>query len=559
MSCVYPNPRPWKNYARKWPDKTVEQCPAWCSVDLRDGNQSLPRPMTVEEKFEYFRLLVDLGFKEIEIGFPSASREDYDFVRFLIEDGHIPEDVIIGVLTPCREELIRKTFKAVAGAERALIHAYIASSDLHIENVFNSFRKEVEQKALDSTKLISDLAGETDADIRYQFSPEEFSDSDIDFVLNLCCRVFKTWGRADKNRPLIFNLPATVERVPPNQFADMVEYFSRSFPERDKISVSVHCHNDQGMAVAATEMSLLAGADRVEGDLLGNGERTGNVSLSVVVCNFHCRGLDTGLDLSFLAEFSQKASQLTGMPIPERMPYIGASVWDTFSGSHQDAIRKGFKRIKDLFGENIKKTVWKVPYLFGRPEDVGRSHENLIRINSQSGKGGVRYVLEADHGIEMPDQIAEEMRELIQADADSQKTEITSSRVYEVFKRIYLFPEGPFKLVRYWPRPDENDPENITRGEAVVFSKGLKKTLYGRGNGPIDAFVQAISNEVDLSFDVVDLKEHSISKGKDASAMAYVQIKVNGDGIFWGAGMSTSIDQAAVYAAMSAINRACSL
>ncbi len=555
MHYCYPNPGPIPDFKRQWPDEKIVSCPALCSVDLRDGNQALPKPMTVEEKLEYFQILVALGFKEIEVGFPSASQEDYELVRLLIEGSHIPDDVRIGVLTQCREKLIKRTFNSLKGVKKATVHAYIASSDLHIEKVFFSCRDKVIDKAVFYTDLISSLVQkQKGSDIHYQFSPEEFSDSDVDFVIRLCSKVFEAWGRSTSDEPMIINLPATVERVMPNQFADMVEYFCRNFPAREKVVVSVHCHNDQGMAEAATELALLAGADRVEGDLLGNGERPGNVSLITLAGNLHSRGIDTGLKVGSFSEVAKRASKLIGIPIPERAPYVGELVYSSFSGSHQDAIRKG---LKELGKEKDGVVLWKAPYLFGRPEDFGRGHKNLIRINSQSGKGGVRYVLEADHGIELPDEIAEEMRDAIQLNADSKKAEISSREVFEVFEKVYLDPEGPFKLERYWPHPDEEDPDNITRGKAIISMDGQKKILYGRGNGPIDAFVQAISGEVDLSFEVSGLKEYSTSKGKDASAIAYVQVKVNGNGLFWGAGLGTSIDQAATHATMAAINRAC--
>ena len=539
---------------RQWPSRNVTEPPVWCSVDLRDGNQALPNPMTPAQKLEYFQLLCRIGFKHIEVAFPSASHDDFSFTRRLTDEGHVPGDVFIMGLTQCREHLIEKTFEALKGAPRFIVHLYIATSDLHMKQVFGMGRDETIATAVRSVKQARDLA-ETmpESDIRLEFSPEEFTDTDPRFAVDICQAVFEAWGRATPEKPLILNLPATVERRPPNQYADMIEWFCREFPERDKICVSVHSHNDQGMAVAATELTLLAGADRVEGALFGHGERTGNTDLVTLANNLMARGVDTGLDFSNLPEITATVQRLTGMTVYFRQPYSGDYVFTAFSGSHQDAIRKGLHKLSEapeMFGKR-----WKIPYLHVDPKDLGREYEGLIRINSQSGKGGVAWVLEQDYGLEVPRQMMSEIGAAVQRFSDEVSREVTSSEVYEVFVKEFLKPEGPYRLVAYWPRPDDANPTHI-HGEVRVRINGDEKALSGEGNGPISAFVHAMQTAVGFRFTIDDYDEQAIGKGADAQAVAYVPLRLDDGRLFYGVGMDTNIDQAAVRAIVAAMNRA---
>jgi 2-isopropylmalate synthase len=544
---------PIENPERQWPAKELQRAPIWCSVDLRDGNQALPNPLTPAAKLEYFRLLCDIGFKNIEVAFPSASQDDFDFTRRLIEEGHIPDDVFIMGLTQCREHLIDRTFESFAGIPRGIVHAYIATSDLHMKQVFGKGREETLATAVTATQQIrarAEAMGE--ADIRYEFSPEEFTDSDIDFVLEVCEAVFEAWGRATPDKPLIFNLPATVERRPPNEYADMIEVFCRRFSQRDSILVSLHSHNDQGMAVASTELSLRAGADRVEGTLFGHGERTGNVDLVTVANNLTVRGLDTGLNFGNLDEIAAAVERLTGMGIYYRQPYSGEYVFTAFSGSHQDAINKGMHR-----RDNVEATFgvgWKVPYLHIDPADIGREYVDLIRINSQSGKGGVAWVLEQDHGLDLPRAMHPEIGKAVQKFSDETHRELNSAEVMEVFRKTFIEPAGPLVVSGYWPRPDDENPTMI-HGEVRVKVDGEDRTLEADGNGPIDAFVQAMHAVGDEQFRIQDYHEDTMGKGSDAQAMAYVSLAFEDGTVLFGAGLDTNIDQAAVKAIVAALNR----
>jgi 2-isopropylmalate synthase len=444
----YEAPAPIDNPDRQWPAKELSQAPMWCSVDLRDGNQALPNPLTPAAKLEYFQLLCEVGFQHIEVAFPSASQDDFDFTRRLIEDGHIPSDVYIMGLTQCREHLIDRTFESFAGIPRGIVHAYIATSELHMRQVFGKGRDETLKTAVAATRQIrarAEAMGQ--ADIRYEFSPEEFTDSDIDFVLDVCEAVCEAWSRATPEQPMIMNLPATVERRPPHHYADMIEVFCRRFSQRDSILVSLHSHNDQGMAVAATELALLAGADRIEGTLFGHGERTGNVDLVTVANNLRVRGLETGLDFHNLDEIAAAVERLTGMSIYYRQPYSGEYAFTAFSGSHQDAINKGMhrrERAEEMFGVG-----WKVPYLHIDPADVGRQYVDLIRINSQSGKGGVAWVLEQDHGLTLPKAMHPEVGRAVQKHSDATHRELDSNEVMRIFEEEFLKPAGPLELVGY--------------------------------------------------------------------------------------------------------------
>jgi len=538
---------------RQWPARSITTSPQWCSVDLRDGNQALPDPMDPEQKFEYFQMLCDIGFKHIEIGFPSASHDEFNFFRRLIEEDLIPDDVFIMGLTQSRPHLIERTLEAFKGCKQGIVHAYIAPSDLHMKQVFGMERPQLIETAVAATKQIRELADQMpESDIRYQFSPEEFTDTDLDFSVELCEAVFEAWGKATPEKPLIMNLPATVERRPPNHYADMIEYFCRNFSRRDCISVSLHSHNDQGMAVAATELALMAGADRVEGTLFGHGERTGNVDLVICINNLYSRGIDTGIDFSDLAHVGETVERLTGMSIYYRQPYAGEYAFTAFSGSHQDAINKGVHKLAEAperFGMG-----WKIPYLHIDPADIGRRFERLIRINSQSGKGGIAWVLEQDFGIEIPKAMQPELSKYVQAYSESVGREISGDEVHTVFQNEFVSPKGPFELIGYWPRPDDKDPTFI-HGEVKVKINGDEKTIKADGNGPISAFVSAIKEVVDIDFIVDDYHEQAIGKGADAQALAYVPLKLEDNGVIFGVGADSNIDQAAVRAIVAGLNR----
>ena len=538
---------------RQWPSKSITTSPQWCSVDLRDGNQALPDPMDPEQKLEYFKMLCDLGFKHIEVGFPSASQDDFDFFRRLIEEDLIPDDVFIMGLTQCRSHLIARTIEAFKGCRQGIVHAYIAPSDLHMTQVFGLDRAQTIEAVVAATRQIRELADAMpESDIRYEFSPEEFTDTDPEFGLEVCEAVFEAWGKATPEKPLIMNLPATVERRPPNHYADMIEWFCRNFSRRDCITVSLHSHNDQGMAVAATELALMAGADRVEGTLFGHGERTGNVDLVTCINNLYSRGINTGMDFSDLAHVAETVERLTGMPIYYRQPYAGEYAFTAFSGSHQDAINKGVHKLGEAperFGMG-----WKVPYLHIDPADIGRRFERLIRINSQSGKGGIAWVLEQDFGIEIPKAMQPELGKYVQAYSESVAREITGDEVYAVFQNEFVAPEGPYELVGYWPRPDDNDPTFI-HGEVKVKVNGEEKSIEADGNGPVSAFVTAIRKVVDVDFIVDDYHEQAVGKGADAQALAYVPLKLADNGVIFGVGADSNINQAAVRAIVAGLNR----
>jgi len=538
---------------RQWPGKTLTASPSWCSVDLRDGNQALPNPMDPDQKLEYFNMLCRIGFKEIEAGFPSASQDDFDFFRCLIEENHIPDDVFIMGLTQCRDHLIDRTFEAFKGVKKGIIHAYIATSDLHMKQVFGTDRAGTLKSAVEATRRIRARADAMPgSDIRYEFSPEEFTDTDLPFCLEMCTAVYEAWGKATPEKPMILNLPATVERRPPNHYADMIEWFIRNFPHRACVKISLHAHNDQGMAVAATELALLAGGDRVEGTLFGHGERTGNVDLVTVASNLFSRGIATGLDFSRLGEVASTVERLTGMPVYYRQPYAGEFAFTAFSGSHQDAINKGMHRLDEAVKTFGMK--WKVPYLHVDPADLGRNFERLIRINSQSGKGGIAWVLEEDYGIQIPKAMQPELREEVQVYSEEVGREISSEEVHQIFRDKFITPAGPFELIGYWPRPDDQDPAFI-HGEVKLRVDGAEKTASADGNGPVSAFVNAVQKIVEPVFSVADYHEQAVGKGADAQALAYVPLKLEGDGTVFGAGSDSNIDQAAVKAIVAGLNR----
>ncbi len=541
---------------REWIEGELSHAPAWCSVDLRDGNQALPMPMNPVKKLEYFKLLAEIGFKEIEVSFPSSSQDDFDFTRSLIEGNHIPDDVRISVLTQMREPLIRRTVEALKGARSAVLHAYIATSDLHGQIVFGKNRGELKKMAVDGTKLIRrliDEAGMADT-IAYEFSPEEFTDSDIDFVLDLCIAVKEAWGTSAK-KDFILNLPATVERRPPWHYADMIAYFIQHYPYMNETTISVHSHNDQGCAVASTEMTLLAGAERVEGTLFGHGERTGNVDIVTLALNLQSLGIDPKLDFSNLPKIVKAVEEASGIDVHQRHPYAGQLAFTAFSGSHQDAIRKGFEKQEEarkLFGMG-----WKMPYLHIDPADVGRTYEKLIRINSQSGKGGIVYVLEHDFGLHPPKNMHPDIGAAVQRYTDRKGDEIDASELIKVFREEFIEVKGPLELIRYTrvPGDEANDTVQV---RLTILVDGREMTVSGSGNGPISATVHAIRNSAGLyDFILEDFSERTLGGTADAKAIAYVGIRRKRDNaLFYGAGEHSNIDQAAILALLAALNKA---
>ncbi len=555
----YPEPIPLTR--RMWPEKRIEHAPTWCSVDLRDGNQALPVPMNPEKKARYFDMLARIGFKEIEVSFPSASKDDFDFVRVLVDGGRIPKDVRISVLTQARRHLIERTVESLKGVEKAILHCYVATSDLHSSIVFNKTRAEVKAMALDGTKIVLDCLAKANllGRVAYEFSPEEFTDSDLNFVIDLCEELKTLWGPSAKS-DFILNLPATVERRPPYQYADMIEYFRSHYSHLDETSISVHAHNDQGCAVAATEMAVLAGADRVEGTLFGHGERTGNVDLVVFALNLYSRGIDIGLDFSDLPAIAREVESASGIYIHPRHPYAGDLVFTAFSGSHQDAIRKGMQEKERQKAAALFEVNWKVPYLHVDPAALGREYERLIRINSQSGKGGIAYVLESEYGLRLPKPMHPEIGKLVQLLADEKGDEIHAAEVLDIFKRNFVDCKGPYKLVQLTRKSgEEQDPSHVS---VKVFLDVDGQTVQGEGegNGPLSAFVHALSGMPVLKFVLDDFEEQAVGHGENAMAVSYISVKRASDGkVFYGAGEHSSIDQAAMQALVAALNRAASL
>jgi len=536
---------------RTWPGRSITTSPTWCAVDLRDGNQALPDPMTPEQKRSYYELLLSIGFKEIEIGFPSASADDFQFCRDLIERNAIPEDVTISVLTQAREHLIRRTMEALQGVRRAVVHVYIATSDLHMNFVFGKTAEQTRRTALEAIRLVRELArAQPESDIGLEFSPEEFTDSNLDFVVSLCNDVIEAWDPKPGER-VIVNLPATVERRLPTHYADMIEaYIARQkYPEKSVISL--HAHNDMGSAVAATELALMAGATRVEGTLFGHGERSGNVDLVTMAMNLQYLGIDTGLDFHDIEAIRDRVCELTAMPCHPRHPYAGELVFSAFSGSHQDAIHKGLGHAEDLrkhFGG------WKIPYLHIDPKDLGRSYERFIRINSQSGKGGIAYVLKQDYGVELPRALLVELSGFVQQFADESQREVQSREVWEIFLKQFVRQDGPIRLVNYWPRPNADDPK-VIEGEVHVDFGGRRQVLFGTAVGPIAAFVRAIRQLPVPEFVLQEYQEDAIGTTADAEAITFVRLESASEGTFYGVGMGHNIDQAAVSAVVSSLNR----
>ncbi len=531
---------------RQWPSRRIETPPLWCSVDLRDGNQSLIDPMDAERKQRFFDMLLKIGFKEIEVGFPSASQTDFDFVRSLIEDDKIPEDVTIQVLTQARPHLIERTFEALKGAKNAIVHVYNATDPVFRRVVFNVDKAQCTQIAVDATtqiRALMEAAPETHW--TFQYSPELFTTTEMDFAKEVVEAVMAAYG-ASAEKKMIVNLPATVEAATPNNYADQVEWFCRHVKDREALIVSVHPHNDRGTGVAAAELTVMAGADRVEGTLFGNGERTGNVDLVTLAMNLYTQGVHPGLDFSNITPIMREVEYCNQLPVHPRHPYVGDLVFTAFSGSHQDAIKKGMAERRAN-----PEAVWEVPYLPIDPLDVGRSYEAVIRVNSQSGKGGVSYLLEQEHGIELPRRLAMEFSQVVQEVADRTGKEITSQMIYQAFADEYLAQEAPLALINHRLSSEPDSPRVML--EAAVTVAGKPQTVRGEANGPLAAFIKGLAT-AGHDVEVIDYHEHSRGQGADAEAIAYVEVRIDGEAVF-GVGTDESITSASMKAVVGAINR----
>jgi len=536
---------------RTWPDKHIEKAPAWCSVDLRDGNQALITPMKIEEKVEMFKMLVDLGFKEIEVGFPSASQIEFDFLRVLITENLIPDDVTVQVLTQCREHLIRRTFKALKGLDRAIVHIYNSTSILQRDVVFNKSKEEIKQIAIDGCQLVKDLCSEFDGEVILEYSPESFTGTEMDYAVEVCEAVMDTWG-ASKDKKVIINLPSTVEMDTPNVYADQIEYCCRQFKDRERVIVSLHPHNDRGCGVAATELALMAGADRVEGTLFGNGERTGNVDIVNLAMNMYTHGIDPQLDFSHINDVKHVYEKCTKMEVPPRQPYAGQLVFTAFSGSHQDAINKGMHKYKER-GEGI----WEVPYLPIDPADLNRQYEPIVRINSQSGKGGVAFVMDTVFGYRLPKAMQADFSRIVQKVSEVEG-EISPERIFDIFTAEYVDIEEPYKFISQRLIDISDDPTNEYERKAVVsvLVNGKEKTIAGYGNGPIDAVKDAFNSNDFPYMHLLDYSEHALTSGSSARAASYVQLRAKGTAYTeWGVGIHPNITTATIKAMISAMNR----
>jgi 2-isopropylmalate synthase len=530
---------------RSWPNQRIEKAPRWCAVDLRDGNQALIDPMDPPRKRRMFDALVDMGFKEIEVGFPSASQPDFDFVRQLIEDDLVPEDVTIQVLTQCRPELIERTYESIKGARQAIVHFYNSTSILQRRVVFGLDYDGITQIATDAARLARKLEDTVPStQVRYEYSPESFTGTEIDYVVEVCSAVMDVI-EPEADQRIIFNLPATVEMYTPNIYGDVIEYFHRHVPHRDRVVLSLHPHNDRGTAVAAAEFGMMAGADRVEGCLFGNGERTGNVDIVTLAMNLFSQGVDPELDISDIDALRRVAEYCNRLPVHPRHPYVGDLVYTAFSGSHQDAIRKGFAALGEDYEE------WGVPYLPIDPKHVGRTYEAVIRVNSQSGKGGVAYIMHAEHGLDLPRRLQIEFSKTIQGITEDTGTEITPVQMWDAFVAEYLPEDAPVRLVSH----ESTTGEDGSRVVAQLAVDGEHRTVSGTGNGPIAAFVAALRADLGAEIEVVDYSEHAVGAGADAVACAYVESQGPGSAVRWGIGMDESITTASLRAVVSAVNR----
>ncbi len=530
---------------RTWPDKEITKAPIWCSVDLRDGNQALITPMNIEQKVRFFKKLVEIGFKEIEVGFPSASQIEFDFLRKLIDDNLVPDDVTLQVLTQAREHLIRRTFEAVKGLPRVILHIYNSTSVLQRKVVFGKNKEEIKQIAVEGVKLVRELEKEFDGEVRLEYSPESFTGTEMDYAADICNAVTSAWGISSK-RKVIINLPSTVEMNTPNVYADQIEYMCRHLNDRENVIVSLHPHNDRGEGVAACELGLLAGADRVEGTLFGNGERTGNLDIVIVGLNMYTHGIDPCLDFSNINDLKDVYEDVTNMTIPDRQPYAGKLVFTAFSGSHQDAINKGMRAYKDS-GEGI----WEVPYLPIDPDDLGRKYEPLVRINSQSGRGGIAFVLEQSFGYRLPKGIQGDFMQVVKH-ATEKKGELSPSELKDLFLETYNDKSGDLQFVSQ----KVLDTEEQFKRTLTFTYKGKEETTVGDGDGPISAIVDAINQSKHFNIDILDFSQHSISNGSKAEAISYVELKnLETNKVYYGVGISQSIVKSTIYAIFNAINR----
>ena len=537
-------PLPLRLPEREWPNREIEHAPIWCSVDLRDGNQALIDPMDPARKLQMFKALVAMGFKEIEVGFPSASQPDFDFIRQLIEHDLIPDDVMIQVLTQCRRELIERTYECLRGARRAIVHFYNSTSILQRRVVFRLDKEGVTKIAVDAAKTCLELeATVPGTQIRYEYSPESFSGTELDYALEICSAVMDVIGPT-ASRPIIINLPATVEMYTPNIYGDAIEWFHRNVPRRDSVILSLHPHNDRGTAVAAAEFGLMAGADRIEGTLFGNGERTGNVDVVNLAMNMFSQGVDPGLDISDIDALRRVAEHCNRLPVEPRHPYVGDLVYTSFSGSHQDAIKKGMEALPPDY------PVWEVPYLPIDPKHVGRSYEAVIRVNSQSGKGGVAYIMKTEHGMDLPRRLQIEFSRCIKVITEGSGTEITAEEMWDAFAAEYL-PAAPCtRLAGY----DTTSDDGRVKVRARLAGAGATTTIEGEGNGPISALVHALRRSLAVEVDVLDYAEHALGAGEEATAVAYVEARSHGE-VRWGVGMDPNITTASLKAVLSALER----
>jgi len=536
---------------RQWPSRTIDRVPYWCSVDLRDGNQALPIPMGVKEKLELFKLLCDIGFKQIEIGFPSAAQTEFDFARKLIDDQLVPDGVSLQVLTQAREHLIKRSFESLQGAQKAIVHLYNSTSPLQRRVTFGKSKEEIKNIAVEGVRLVKKFLPElSDTEVQLEYSPESFSDTEVDYSLEVCEAVMNEWEPTKEN-PIILNLPATVELFTPNVHADQIEWFCRNMQERSKAIISLHTHNDRGTGTAATELGLLAGADRVEGTLFGNGERTGNLDIVTVALNMYAQGLHPDLNFENLDQIREVYERTTGMSVHDRHPYGGDLVFTAFSGSHQDAIKKGMD-LREKDGDS-NETLWQVPYLSIDPRDIGRSYEEIIRINSQSGKGGVAYILSREYGLDLPKAMHPEVGILVNEKADSESRELPAEEIYSFFKAEYLEKSEPLKLISYdtSKKPGQEEVDCI----AKIQINGEQKELTGKGNGPINSFVHALEQEGLKDFKLTDYRQHSIGEGSATESAAYVQLQTKVGRVAYGCGIDSSTEKSGLLALVSAFNR----
>ena len=534
---------------RTWPDQVIAKAPMWCSVDLRDGNQALIEPMGHERKLRMFQMLLAIGFKEIEVGFPAASQTDFDFVRFIIENDLVPDGVSLQVLTQSRRELIERSFEALRGAKSAIMHLYNSTSTVQRRVVFNLDRDGVKKIATDGAVIVKELAATMpEVDWQFQYSPESFTGTELDYAVEVCDAVNAIW-QPTPERPTILNLPATVEMSTPNVYADQIEWFQRHVNNRDCVSISVHPHNDRGCAVAATELALMAGADRVEGTLFGNGERTGNVDIVTLALNLFSQGVESHLDFSDIFDIMRTTEHCNQLEVHPRHPYAGELVFTAFSGSHQDAIKKGFAA-----REKEPDAYWDVPYLPIDPGDVGRSYEAVIRVNSQSGKGGVAFIMEHDHGLELPRRMQIEFSKVIQVLSESSGGEVNSESIHGAFLQEFINDPSPLAFGEHTTHAEGDSDSRVINASVTFHQQAVE--LIGSGNGPIDAFVNAINTSFDVDFRVVDYHQHATGQGADAQSASYVEIQVGTSETFYGAALHENIVVASLTAVCSAFNRA---